>query len=109
MASCKFCADYIEWEQEDGRWFPVDEYGDRHRCISRGDRRPSREEEIEAAYTRGYVDGSKLVSRNRPTQAFDDGFILELVRLTHPDIHDASMSELANRVTARLLAMRSKK
>ena len=54
----------------------------------------------DAAYGRGYADGQREAASLPP------GLLGDLIRLCHPDRHPPERSELANRVTARLLEMK---
>ena len=50
MASkCKTCAEPIGWEAEDGKWFPLNMDGTRHRKHSDSEKRATEEAKREAA------------------------------------------------------------
>lgn len=61
-----------------------------------------------AGYRQGLADAKKIAPRPAPAPAppLDGEFILDIIKLTHPDRHPVERQELANRVTAALLQMR---
>lgn len=59
-------------------------------------------------YERGRLDGYRAGQQaaRRASTGVDIELLGEIIRLTHPDRHPAERNEAANRVTARLIAMR---
>lgn len=121
MRQCKYCGAPFEWDydQAHGWWVPVDvESGQRHQCLRNGRQSSGQsskrydEADIRGAWDRGYSDGLRDGLRGGGARAqqtpngLDLGMVLDAIRLCHPDRHDASRFELANRVTAKLLEMK---
>lgn len=133
MAVCKFCdEDALRWVESERGWRLVYEDGSAHDC------RPTRRESVtttaideafQSGYGLGYTAG-ELVGREvgreegrreATWEAFEDGrrqgvqdvtppaFMRDLLQLCHPDHQPAERAALANRVTARLLALRDGK
>ena len=59
-------------------------------------------------YARGYAAGyaDALVQGKKQAQVFDEAFVLDLIKLVHPDKHPPGRYAEANRLTAKLIAMR---
>lgn len=63
----------------------------------------------EAGRERGYEEGYEKGRATSVTgdEAISPGLLRELVRLCHPDLHPPERFQLANRVTAQLMSMRT--
>lgn len=104
MANCKFCNATIRWREDDGRWIPLDWNGHRHQCLQK-----SHQETPAEGYARGYADGLLAgLTQAKPAELLGGIPVMDLIKLTHPDLHPLEKSGLANRVTAKLLALRGK-
>lgn len=70
-------------------------------------KREKNEEVRRAGYQAGWNEGFRVGSKSKKNQ-LDEEFLMDLLRLCHPDRHPVERASLANRVSAQINFLREK-